>query len=32
MAYGGICGSDLHYYHEGANSAAPKVIAIATVM
>lgn len=19
MAYGGICGSDLHYYHEGAN-------------
>lgn len=21
MAYGGICGSDLHYYHEGANGA-----------
>ncbi|RUR53233.1 L-idonate 5-dehydrogenase [Vreelandella populi] len=21
MAFGGICGSDLHYYHEGANGA-----------
>jgi L-idonate 5-dehydrogenase len=21
MAYGGICGSDLHYYHEGANGS-----------
>ena len=21
MAYGGICGSDLHYYHDGANGA-----------
>src|ERR671918_2989463 len=21
MAYGGICGSDLHYYHQGANGA-----------